>query len=224
MSPHMPRQPEPEYMNSPAEADAYAAADFADVNQAFVDRLLELAGPAERATAVDLGTGPGDIPIRLARVRPGWHITAVDASEAMLDHARRAAAAAGLTNAIEWLCADAKSTPLPEAAFDVVFSNSILHHVTDTDAFWTELKRLAAPGALVLLRDLTRPRDEASARAIVARYAGGESRLLQEEFFRSLLSSWTPQEVRRQLDRADLGALAVAMVTDRHWDVFGHLQ
>ena len=42
MPTHMPRQPEPEYMDDPAEAEAYAASDFSEVNQAFIDRLLEL--------------------------------------------------------------------------------------------------------------------------------------------------------------------------------------
>ena len=80
---YMPRQPEPELMDDAAEALAYAAADFSDVNQAFADRLAELAGPLVEAEAADLGTGPGDIPIRVARARPRWHITALDAAPAM---------------------------------------------------------------------------------------------------------------------------------------------
>ena len=101
----MPRQPEPELMDLQAEADAYARADFADVNQAFADRLVALAGHLERARAVDLGTGPGDIPVRLARAMPGWHITAVDASEPndyrlvnILMHER----ARGLMDRVDW--------------------------------------------------------------------------------------------------------------------------
>ena len=56
----MQRKPEPQYMDDLAEAQAYAAADFAAVNEAFVDRLLDLApaGPDEAVMAVDLGTGP----------------------------------------------------------------------------------------------------------------------------------------------------------------------
>ena len=40
MAPRMERQPEPEAMDRDDEARAYAVADFVDVNQAFVDRLL----------------------------------------------------------------------------------------------------------------------------------------------------------------------------------------
>ena len=215
------RQPEPELMDDAEEARAYAETDFSDVNAAFVERLLELAGHREAATAVDLGTGPGDIPIRVAQARPRWHISAVDGSAVMLEFAWKAEADAGLREAIEWVESDAKATLFPLQSFDVVFSNSILHHITDTENLWAEVKRLARPGADILLRDLARPESEEAARAIVEKYAGDESDLLQEEFFRSLLSSYTCEEVRRQLDQAGLRSLEVAMVTDRHLDILG---
>jgi len=66
----MDRQPEPEAMDIPREAEAYALADFAEVNEAFVARLHELAGTRGNLLAADLGTGPGGIPLRLLRVRP----------------------------------------------------------------------------------------------------------------------------------------------------------
>lgn len=218
----MKRQPEPEVMDISAEAEAYAKADFADVNQAFVERLLELAGSRSRAAALDLGTGPADIAIRLARARPHWRIVAVDASGAMLAHAREAVEQAGLSARIELVLADAKATPFPAQAFDVIFSNSILHHVTEVDLFWRELKRLAKSGASFFLRDLARPASKKAARRIVQLYAENEPELLQEEYYRSLLSAYTPEEVRLQLEEAGLTTLQVAMVTDRHLDVFGH--
>ena len=219
----MPRRGEPEAMDDAAEAAAYAAADFAAVNQAFVQRLLEVAAPADRARAIDLGTGPADIPIRLARARPSWRITAVDTSQPMLDLAAREIEQAGLGAAIDLVRADAKETGLPGGAFDVVFSNSILHHITDTGAFWAEVQRLAAPAASVFLRDLARPASAGEAREIVSRHAGGESALLQEEYYRSLLSAYTVDEVRAQLAGADIATLEVEMASDRHLDVFGRL-
>jgi ubiquinone/menaquinone biosynthesis C-methylase UbiE len=220
----MERQPEEEVMNIAAEAQAYARADFGEVNQAFVDRLLEVAGPAERLAAVDLGTGPADIPIRVLRHRPRWHVTAVDASEAMLEWARRSVEKAVMTDAIELFLVDAKDTGLPAAAFDVVFSNSILHHITDVARFWAEVKRIARPGGLVFLRDLARPPSPNAAARIVEQYAAGESAILQEEYYRSLLSAYTPSEIRAQLAAAGLGTLEVSMVTDRHLDVWGKLR
>ena len=223
----MPRRPEPETMADRAEAEAYAAADFAEVNQAFVTRLCDRAGDRANTQAVDLGTGPGDIPIRLARARPSWHVVAVDSSPAMLALARKKVSACPdrqtLDRSIEFVLADGKATGLPDRSFDVVFSNSILHHITATDRLWAEVKRLGRPRAYVLFRDLARPRDEAAARRVVDTYAADESATLREEYYCSLLAAYTPDEVRRQLDRAGLPTLRVQMVSDRHMDVFGTL-
>jgi ubiquinone/menaquinone biosynthesis C-methylase UbiE len=219
----MHRKPEPEYMDDLAEAQAYAGADFAAVNEAFVDRLMALvpAGPDDAIAAVDLGTGPGDIPIRIARRCPAWRITGVDASKPMIAIARQACRQTGAARRLRWRLADAAETHLPEKSFDVVLSNSILHHVGDPAAFWAEARRIAKPGATWLLRDLFRPPDEGRARALVDQYAGNESAILRQEYYRSLLSAYTAEELRCQLDAAGLKSLQVEIVTDRHVDVFG---
>jgi ubiquinone/menaquinone biosynthesis C-methylase UbiE len=223
----MARQPEPELMDDPAEALAYARADFAQVNEAFVGRLLELAGAVERAAALDIGAGPADIALRLHRRRPGWRITAVDAAPAMLDLARAALRQAGVAEGpdcpIRLVLGDAKALPLPAGEFDVIYSNSIIHHLPDPVDMWREVRRLGRSGSVVLFRDLSRPASPAAARAIVDKYAAGESPLLREEYYRSLLAAFTPEEVGEQLARAGLTMLKVQPITDRHYDVFGRM-
>lgn len=220
----MPRIPEPERMDLPHEAEAYARADFADVNQRFVDRMLQLAAAAPpRLTLLDLGTGPGDIPRRIAAARPNWRIVAADAAEAMLAIARRETSAAPARDAIRWTRCDAKALPFVNGAFDAVVSNSILHHITETVVLWSEVRRVARPRALIFFRDLARPESPEAADRIVARYAGNESATLQEEFHRSLLSAYTVDEVREQLARAGLESLNAALITDRHLDIWGRL-
>lgn len=205
------------------EAQAYAEADFSEVNQAFVDRLMELCGNLHRATALDLGTGPGDIPVRVLRMRSSWHVVAVDASPPMLGFARKIVSHAGLQDSISLLLADAKRLPFPSHVFDVVFSNSLLHHLNDTASLWAEVKRTGRPGAIVLFRDLTRPATVATARRIVERYAGNATMLLKKEYLRSLLSAYTPEEVRTQLRSAGLTGVKVDIVSDRHLDAWGRL-
>ncbi len=217
----MQRQPEPEWMDVPEEAEAYAEADFAQVNAAFVDRLAQLGGEYDRPVTVDLGTGPGDIPVLVAKALPTWRVIAFDVSHAMLVLARGAVVRAGMAGNIGLVEADAKRLPLASGAVDVVFSNSILHHITDNERLWREIRRITKPGGLIFVRDLARPADERTARTIVDQYAGTESALLQEEFYRSLLAAYTVEEVRGQLDRTGLGPLRVERVTDRHLDVWG---
>jgi ubiquinone/menaquinone biosynthesis C-methylase UbiE len=219
----MPRQPEPELMDLPDEVAAYAHADFAEVNQAFVDRLLDLTGDFQGARCVDLGTGPADIPVRLIQARSDWTVTAIDASPPMLGFARHTVGQAGLSASIEIVQANALNTGLSSRSYDVVFSNSILHHLNDTMRFWQEVQRLGKEGAMVFLRDLYRPQDEATAVAIIEQYAGNESQLLQDEYRRSLMAAYTPEELRAQLAAVGLAHLTVETITDRHMDVYGRL-
>jgi 2-polyprenyl-3-methyl-5-hydroxy-6-metoxy-1,4-benzoquinol methylase len=218
----MDRLPEPELMDLAHEARAYADADFSDVNAAFVDRLMTLAWDLESARAIDLGAGPADISIRVARQRPGWHIDAVDASAAMLDIAREAVDRAGVGRQVWLHRLDAKQTHLA-AGYDVIFSNSLIHHLPDPAPMWREVRRLARPGAVVFFRDLLRPATYDRVEEIVTQYAGRESATLQEEFRRSLLSAFTAAEIRAQLDGAGLDELEIRQCTDRHVDVTGVL-
>jgi ubiquinone/menaquinone biosynthesis C-methylase UbiE len=218
----MDRIPEPELMDLPHEAQAYADADFSQVNEAFVQRLLALAGPLGRVNALDLGTGPCDIPLRLWRQRD-WRIAAVDAAFAMLQIGVRIFRASQCLGPIRPILSDAKVLPFASDSFDIIFSNSILHHLGEPERLWAEVARVAKQGVLVFLRDLARPASQSAARRIVEEHAGNESALLQEEYYRSLLAAYTPDEVRCQLNAAGLPGLEVAMVTDRHFDVWGRL-
>ena len=212
----MDRIPEAEIMDIPERAQAYADADFASVNAAFVHRLLERAGTRAHCRALDLGTGPGDIPMLLAEYAPGWRITGLDASLPMLRLAqsRRAHAKVG------FVLSDAKRTPFGDNTFDVVFSNSILHHVETPAAFWSEIARVVAPGGLVFVRDLLRPESPDAAARIVEANSGDEHPLLKEDFYNSLLAAYTVEEVESQARAAGLSSARAEQITDRHLDLF----
>src|SRR5260370_892767 len=67
----MNRVLEPELMTDPEQAEAYAAADFAAVNQGFVDRFRALLSGLARGLVGDLGCGPAVFPIRTCAPLPG---------------------------------------------------------------------------------------------------------------------------------------------------------
>lgn len=210
-------------MDNQSEVDAYASANFRDVNQRFVDNVLANAPAEEPLRVLDLGCGPGDIPIAIALARPKWQVLAVDASSPMLQLAAKKAAHE-LARNIRFRLVDAKHLPHDLGTFDLIVSNSLLHHLPDPRGLWKGIKSLAAPGATLMLRDLARPANELDARLIVSSYAGSESDLLQEEFYRSLLAAFTVEEVLAQLKEADLNQLQVQMASDRHLDVWGRIR
>lgn len=224
----MQRIAEPELMDSATQVAAYASADFAESNAAFVDRLLASLGPEQRqpnddhGLLIDLGCGPGDICRRLARALPGWHIEGLDAGANMLEAAKRATAASPDADRISYRLARLPDPALPRGAYRIVVSNSLLHHLPDPLVLWNAVRELAATGARIQVMDLARPTSETQARSLVETYAAGEPDVLREDFFNSLRAAWTVDEVAAQLARAGLG-LTTEMVSDRHWLVHGRM-
>ncbi len=216
----MQRIPEPEIMDVPERAQAYADADFSEVNASFVERLLELAGDLAQAHVLDLGTGPGDIPLRIAPRRPGWRIVGLDASMPMLRLGQAARRVVSTAPAHQSVLADAKRTPFADDTFDIIFSNSLLHHLDDPVAFWKEATRVAKPGALLFVRDLLRPDSPEAAHDLVETYAHNEHPLLKEDFYNSLLAAYSIAEVRDQVRIDGIRAAKVSQCSDRHLNVF----
>lgn len=219
----MNRVLEPELMTDPEQAEAYAAADFATVNQGFVDRFRARFPDFARGRLVDLGCGPADISIRFCRALPAVTVTGVDGSEAMLAPGRRAVAAAGLADRVELVRARLPGLARPPGGFHAIVSNSLLHHMPHADVFWSEVARLGRAGAPVLVMDLHRPDSPERARAIVETYSAGEPEVLKRDFFHSLCAAFTLTEVRSQLVRAGTAGLRCEMASDRHWVAWGQL-
>jgi 2-polyprenyl-3-methyl-5-hydroxy-6-metoxy-1,4-benzoquinol methylase len=203
---------EPELMDDPEQALAYARADFEKENQGFVDRFREYFPEFTEGHIIDMGCGPGDIPL--------CRITGVDASEPMIGLAGAAVKQAGLADRIAFRCERFQGLSLPESA-DAAVSNSLLHHVPNPLQFWYRLRQLMKSGSPVLVMDLLRPESPEEAQAIVDRYAAQEPEILRRDFYRSLLASFTEDEVAAQLAEMNMSRLMIDVVDDRHWVVSG---
>ena len=221
----MERVPEPELMDDAAQALAYAEADFEEPNRQFVELYLDRFGASPDAGAVlDLGCGPGDITLRLAKALPGVEVHGLDGAAHMLALAEQDRAGAGEAGArVRFLQGLVPGADLPRARYEAVVSNSLLHHLHEPAGLWQVVRDVAAPGAPVLVMDLMRPASEAEARAIVDEYAEGEPEVLRMDFYNSLLAAFEPDEVRAQLDSAGLGGLTVEEASDRHLVVWGRI-
>jgi SAM-dependent methyltransferase len=218
----MDRVCEPELMDDPEQALAYARADFEEENQGFVDRFVEFYPEFKAGHALDLGCGPADIPIRLSRKLPECRITGVDGSAPMIAIGLDAIRVAGLSDRITLRCERIQDSVLPERA-DAVISNSLLHHVPNPLQFWYAVKKLARPDAVVLVMDLLRPESPEEAQAIVDKYAAGEPAILRRDFYNSLLASFTEDDVAAQLAEMNMTRLLIDVPDDRHWIVGGRL-
>ena len=219
----MDRIPEPQLMTGDSQAEAYALADFEDAHSRMI-RLFQGTFYAQSIAGrvLDLGCGPGDIACRFAATYPDVEVCGVDGSPAMLGHhaavARRYHGIEGRVTVLHAMLPDCE---LPQAQYDVIISNSLLHHLDDPQVLWSSIRRFGKPGAPVFVMDLQRPDSMDELEMLVEQYTAGEPEVLRHDFAKSLGAAYRTDEVKAQLVAADLTELAVRAVTDRHLIVHG---
>ena len=134
-------------------------------NQAALDILVGAARPRPDDVSLDVACGPGSVVCAFARhVR---RATGLDATDAMLDEARRLAAAAGLDN-VAWHAGDAYALPFTEDAFDIVSCRYAFHHLQAPARAFAEMIRVCRPGGRIVLCDAVCSDDPAKAAAFNA--------------------------------------------------------
>lgn len=218
----LPRTLEPEVMDTADDAADYDAMDHSQVNRAFVDDLLAAwnARPHETDGPVrifDAGTGTARIPIELLSREIAAHVVAADAAASMLELARRNVERAGFADRIEPVLRDCKALPETDGWFDIVMSNSIVHHIPEPVAVLAECWRVLRSGGLLFVRDLFRPDDETTLNQLVQQYAGGDNPHQRQLFRESLHAALTVEELRDLLRPLGIDTNAVQATSDRHW-------
>jgi SAM-dependent methyltransferase len=219
----MQRVTEPELMDEPSQAEAYAAADFAEAHERIVEGFaVYFPGVEVAGHVLDLGCGPGDISFRFAMRFPGASVTGVDGSAAMIELARqRQARETGSGDRVRFIEALIPDASLPAGPYAAIISNSLLHHLHRPAVLWETIAAYASAGTRIYVADLRRPPTTAVARQMVESYAAGEPDVLRRDFYHSLCAAFEPREVEAQLEAAGLSELAVAVIGDRHLVVHG---
>ncbi|WP_394754179.1 class I SAM-dependent methyltransferase [Crenothrix sp.] len=211
---------EPELMEDEDQVKAYAEADFDIPHNQFITRLDHFINGAQfGGVALDLGCGPGDISCRFASAYPLSKIHAVDGSEAMIHFARQQTPD-DVNRRIRFILGMLPDVMLPQLSYELIFSNSLLHHLYDPQVLWQVIKKYSKPGTHIIIMDLLRPDNIESAHALVSTYAGNEPEILQRDFYNSLLAAFTLAEIKQQLKHAALD-LSVEQISDRHVFISG---
>jgi len=218
----LPRVPEPEVMDDADEVEAYASAaaqaHLDAIDDTFVEHALRLLGGRPEGRALDIGTGPGQIVRKLARRLPGWRFVGVDRSPNMVAQAEKDTRAQGLTGRVEFCVSDGNRLEFPDAGFDFVMCNSVLHHLAEPQRVLAEIHRVARPGAAILIRDLRRPSRLAfplHVRWHGRRYSG----LMYKLFCDSVRAAYTPGEIAAILAASPLTGACVFLHRRTHLGV-----
>ena len=217
------RTPEPELMNEAEQALAYAEADFSVPHNQFIDLFRStFADLSVDGMVLDVGCGPADGTLRFAKAYPDCRIDGVDGASAMLALGRASIEVAGLSRRIKLIEGYLPGAILPRSHYDVILSNSLLHHLADPQVMWEAIRRYGKPRAAVFIMDLRRPDTSKEIETLVRQHAAGEPAILQRDFHHSLHAAYRPDEVRQQLNQSGLQKLTVTAIGDRHLIICGH--
>ncbi|NQV11708.1 MAG: class I SAM-dependent methyltransferase [Cyanobacteria bacterium] len=220
----MERICEPELMDEPLQAQAYAQADFASSDQALLDRIAAQFGGDLGDHIVDLGCGPGNITFLLADRYPGSLVLGLDGAAAMLEIAEaRRQSQPRWHQAVRFRQVVLPCADLQAGTATAVVSNSLLHHLHDPQVLWQTVRQLGSAGAVIMVRDLHRPASAEELDALLAVQMAGAPEVLRTDYANSLRAAFRCEEVVDQLRLAGLNTLKVARAGDRYLEVSGRL-
>ena len=121
--------------------------------------LIDTIAPRPGEAILDVGCGAGSLDRLLAHRLGGANpITAIDMNPFYLKEAGALVAEDGLTGGIRFLPGSAEALPFPDAAFDAIFSVTVLEEC-DADGAIAEMWRVVVPGGRIgiIVRSLDLP-------------------------------------------------------------------
>ena len=161
-------------------ASAYEKATRQVIDSYYRHVAEEIVAHLTNGRILDLGTGPGYLPIEIAKRSETVRIIGIDLSRKLLNMARANAAKAGLSDRLTFQLGDAGRLEFEDAFFDMVISTGMLHSLKDPVKVIQEMYRvLKASGEAWIF-------DPARVSAAVDREKWKTSLNLRERFFLKL--------------------------------------
>lgn len=212
-----PRVPEAEAGFETEEVERCASAAALRHLEALDDEMVEraLALGVDSGLVLAVGSGWGQIPIKLALRNPSFIIHGIDPSDAMLRRAALDAARWGVDLRILLNKGEAASLPYDGGLFDLVLSDSVLRRVADPVRLIREMSRVCKPGGALLLRDLRRP-NRLALRRHLRKYGRHYEGKMRELFEASVRASYTVRELRALAGESGVSGLEVRRMGPAH--------
>jgi ubiquinone/menaquinone biosynthesis C-methylase UbiE len=132
----------------PAGYDRHTHGFFGRLHAKVIADTVAAALP-EGARILDVGTGPGRIPLAVAAARPQWAVEAVDLDPKMIEYARRQ----DPEGRVAFTAGDVADLPYPDQSFDLIITSMSQHHWTDVEGALPELRRVLRTGGRLWIYD-----------------------------------------------------------------------
>jgi ubiquinone/menaquinone biosynthesis C-methylase UbiE len=119
---------------------------------------------------LDVGTGPGRLPIEIAKQLDNVEVFGIDLSEDMVKIAKRHAEEAGLADRVKFKVASAYRTGFEGNSIDLVVSTGMIHHLNEPIRAFNEMFRILKPGSEAWIydgrKDVTKAEFEETVRSL----------------------------------------------------------
>ena len=163
----------------------------------------EVSSKASSGKMLDIGTGPGNIPLEIARRSQNFEIKAVDISPAMVRIASKNAKDAELAGHVHFQYGSAESIPFGDGYFDLIISTLSFHHWAKPKECLKEIHRVLKNGGEAWIYDLRRELTKEARVQLRNRYGLFLSFLVL--YFVRLHSSVRLQDVQEIISLSEIG-------------------
>lgn len=119
-----------------------------------IDRLVEVAAPLSKDSVLDLVTSVGSVALAIAPLVDS--VDAMDPDEHVLDEAKTAANAVGLSN-VNFIVSEPCKIPSKTERYTLITARMALRHTHEPQTCLKEIHRVLKPGGRLILIDSLRP-------------------------------------------------------------------
>ncbi len=123
-------------------ASAYEKATRLVIDSNYLPVADEVAAHLPSGTILDLGTGPGYLPIEIVKRSSDIRVIGVDLSRKLIQMARSNAVKAGLAQRLDFQSGNAGRLEFDDASFDLVISTGMLHSLKEPVTVLQEIYRV----------------------------------------------------------------------------------
>jgi ubiquinone/menaquinone biosynthesis C-methylase UbiE len=106
----------------------------------------EIASSFATGTMLDIGTGPGYLPVEIVKRKPDINIIGVDLSKKLIHMAQTNAVKASLSGRLQFQVGNAANLRFDDDTFDMVISTGMLHSLKNPVAVLKEIYRVLKKG------------------------------------------------------------------------------
>ena len=137
-------------------ATLYEKAARLVVEDYYVGVAREITDFLNTGLILDLGTGPGYLPIEIVKRSPRLHVVGIDLSRRLIKIAQDRAFKAGLHDKLHFEVGNAARLTFDDNAYDMVISTGMLHVLRDPVQVLKESYRVLKPGGEAWIYDPAR--------------------------------------------------------------------